>query len=266
MTKPPRADFFQDGWTFFDHDPRLMAWVRSALPVCREMVASEQHAKWLRHNDTWFVGVNALNNDGNGRLVGGPALDGTFTTFLDQQLGLRKLEWDRAQISVLYPGYPGFSGDESEAAHHYRLNRDAAHIDGLLRVGKQRRRFLLEHHAFILGIPVVPFPENAAPFVVWRGSHNEARKVFEKELGHHPAALWHEIDLTDIYHALRRRIFERCERVELHVEPGQCFLAHRLSLHGMAPWSDAAAATEDGRMMCYFRPALHNVQDWLSRP
>jgi hypothetical protein len=46
----------------------------------------------------------------------------------------------RAQVSVTYPGYPAPDPEESDAAHRFRRDRDAAHLDGLLPVGPEKRR------------------------------------------------------------------------------------------------------------------------------
>lgn len=257
--------FLQDGWTVFDTDKELERWVNHALPFCRHAIAQPENRKWLRHDRTWFVGVNALDNNNNGAVSNGPGLDGPFMSLLDQYMGLDSFHWDRAQVSVCYPGYPGYSGDEPEAAFRYRSKRDAAHIDGLLRRGPERRRFLLEYHGFILGIPMVPFAKDASPFVVWQGSHHIAREVFRNALNDVAVGDWSQIDLTAIYRDLRQQIFERCDRIEIHARPGQSFLAHRLCLHGMATWKDGATCGPDGRMVCYFRPSI-SPPDWLNLP
>ncbi len=67
---------------------------------------------------------------------------------------------------------------ESPAKTRYRRERDAAHVDGLLPEGEERRRHLREHHGFILGLPMVEFDREASPFVVWEGSHEIMRDIF----------------------------------------------------------------------------------------
>ena len=97
--------------------------------------------------------------------------------------------WDRAQVSVCWPGYPQRGDGEGDASFAYRRNRDAAHVDGLLPVGPERRRFLREHHRFILGLPVGPADAAASPFVVWEGSHRIARTAFVDAYGSLPARI-----------------------------------------------------------------------------
>ncbi len=76
---------------------------------------------------------------------------------------------------------------------------------------------------------------------------------------------WVEQDITEAYHAVRRQVFERCRRVTLSAKPGECYLMHRLTLHGIAPWQEGAEASADGRMICYFRPELGDAESWLNR-
>ena len=144
--------------------------------------------------------------------------------------------------------------------------RDAAHVDGLLPEGPERRRHLREYHGFILGIPMVEFDAAAAPFVVWQGSQEIVREVFRDAFTGQPPQAWGEVDITEPYHAARERVFRECERVEIHARPGQAFIAHRLVLHGTAPWRDDAVAGLDGRMICYFRPDPFGPAEWLNNP
>ena len=76
-----------------------------------------------------------------------------------------------AQVSIIYPGYPKPRQGETKAGFNYRLKRDAAHVDGLLPVGAQRRRMLREPHAYVLGLPLNTCDTKASPMVVWEGSH-----------------------------------------------------------------------------------------------
>ncbi|WP_235438991.1 hypothetical protein [Candidatus Rhodobacter oscarellae] len=182
-------------------------------------------------------------------------------------LGLGAREWDRAQISVTYPGYPKPGEGESDAGFRFRRDRDAAHVDGLLPVGAARRRMLHEPHAFVLGLPLTETGAGASPLVVWCGSHERMRDALGAALQEHPAARWSEIDLTDVYQDARRACFERCERVELHARPGEAYIVHRLALHGVAPWQEGAAAPPEGRMIAYFRPELSApVTRWIADP
>lgn len=258
--------FFDRGWCRFAHDPRLLDWVEGALAPARAARIDPGNGKWLRYQGTWFAGVNVLTNDSLGSAGESGALGGDVVTFIAAELGLTKFDWDPAQVSICYPGYPLPMEGESDARARYRRERDAAHVDGLLREGPQARRHLREHHAFILGIPMVEFDADAAPFVIWEGSHEIMRSGFSDFFADTPCENWGDQDITDVYHAARERIFSSCDRVEIYAQPGEAFLAHRLSLHGMAPWGEAAQAGPDGRMICYFRPATLNPREWLHNP
>lgn len=261
-----KTAFFKNSWCRFAHDPALAGWIRHTLPVARTAVTAPQNAKWLRYGGTWFAGVNALDNDATGAVTGGPPLAGAAVDFIHGTLGLEEFEWDRAQVSVCYRGYPKPVPGEAEAAFRYRRNRDAAHVDGLRRQGTERRRFINEHHGFLLAIPMVEASPDASPFVVWQGSHEIIRDAFQKPLKDRPPADWKNVDMTDVYHTTRRKIFDTCERLEIACKPGEAYIVHRLALHGMAPWTPSATAGPDGRMIVYFRPQTGGPGGWLNRP
>lgn len=263
--------FLSLGWGVFPADPDLTKWVRAARPVA-EAVASdpELRRKWLRCGETWFAGVNALPNDATGAVPGAgvPPLDGAVLTFLSDQLDLPSITWDRAQISVCYSGYPLPWQGESDAAFRYRRDRDAAHVDGLRRSDPGRRRFPNEAHAFILGIPLNAVPEGASPMVVWEDSHHIMRRALGDRLAGVKPQDWPAQDVTDAYTAARREVFETCKRIPVTAQPGQCYLVHRLALHGVAPWSEETKST-DSRMIAYFRPeadANGLTAAWLTAP
>ncbi|WP_316013230.1 hypothetical protein, partial [Roseobacter sp. HKCCA0434] len=169
---------------------------------------------------------------------------------------------DRAQLSAVLPGYPGRDPGESDAAHRFRRERDAAHLDGLLPEGPGRRRHLREIHAYILGIALTHHEPDAAPFVIWEGSHEVIRAMLRAHLPHDPAD-WGAVDLTEPYQAARREVFETCRRVELPAAFGTGYVAHRLSIHGTAPWR---AGDAPQRLIAYFRPDAPDPLDWLAAP
>ena len=258
---------FKDvGWLHFKFDPNLLKWVNHALPYAREAVAAPENAAWLRCGGTWFVGVGLLPNDLQGRVENSEPICGEAVSFLEQNYSFAGFELDRAQISVCYPGYPKPSTSESDSAYRYRQNRDAAHIDGLLAIGTNRRRHLKEPHAYVLGIPMTDFCADASPPVIWESSHQIARARFRKFFSDIPPGKWPEVDVTDVYQTLRREIFEQCPRKLLRIKRGESFLVHRLALHGITPWGETATAGPDGRMICYFRPKFRNPEDWLCAP
>ncbi|MXW93779.1 MAG: hypothetical protein F4114_06905 [Rhodospirillaceae bacterium] len=255
--------FFERGWTCFGADPHILEWLSSAEPAARRSVADPAFSRWHRCGGTWFAGVNALPNDETGAVAGGPPLRGEAVRFAGKLAG-RPFDWDRAQVSVCWPGYPKRGEGESDAAFAYRRRRDAAHVDGLLPVGPERRRFLREHHRFILGLPVGPADAAASPFVLWEGSHRIVQQTFAETFGNRPPAAWRDIDVTDVYHAVRRRIFAECRRVTLTAGRGEAYLVHRLALHGIAPWGAGAAVGE--RTIVYFRPESGDPAAWLNAP
>ena len=148
------AQYHELGWCAFPHDAVLAQWLDATLPAARAAIAAAENRQWLRYQETWFAGVNVLPNDTTGAVPGGPPLAGAAVDFIRDRLGVRDYAWDRAQVSVCYPGYPQPMPGESDAVFRFRRDRDAAHVDGLLKEGPERRRFLREHHAFILGIPM----------------------------------------------------------------------------------------------------------------
>jgi len=261
-----REQFFSKGWCSFKSDPAIRSWVDFALPAARATLADPAQQEWTRYQGTWFAGVNALPNDASGRLPDGPPLAGCAIDFIISELGLPAFDWDQAQVSICYPGYPKPMDGETIGQHNFRKNRDAAHVDGLRGTGQPRRRFLEEAHAFVLGIPIVKTGSDASPFVIWEGSHEIMRQAFMSVLSDMPSTDWTRIDLTDIYQHARKQCFDQCPRVTIHAQPGETYLAHRLSLHGVAPWGQAATAGPDGRMICYFRPELTDRTGWLALP
>jgi len=258
--------FFEKGWTRFPVDPVLLDWIEQTLPAARATVSDPANEQWHRCGGTWFAGVNVLPNDDSGAVEGGPPIAGLAVDFIRNVLGVDGFAWDKAQISICYPGYPKPMEGEPEAGFRFRLYRDAAHVDGLLPEGPQRQRFLREYHGFVLGFPMVDFSEGASPFVVWEGSHEVVRETFRSFFGEQPSEDWPNIDVTETYHAVRRRIFETCPRVPVVAKKGEAYLVHRLALHGVAPWAEGAWATADGRMIAYFRPDVGGPTDWLFAP
>jgi hypothetical protein len=247
------ADFATAGYARFDADPELAAWAEAVLPEARAAVRdADLRARWLTCQGTWFVGVDALANDERGAVGGSGPLAGAAIGFAERLFG--RLPLHRAQVSVVWPGYPRPREGESEAAFGFRLNRDAAHLDGLKAQGPAQQRRIDETHAWIMGIPLTASHAGASPMVVWQGSHEIMRAALLAALEGVSPVRWPEVDLTAAYVAARREVFETCPRVELSAGPGEAYVLHRLCLHGVAPWRGAPIA--EGRMIAYFRPAL----------
>jgi hypothetical protein len=257
------SQFFRAGWIGFSFDPEIAEWTSRALPEARACLTDAgNRARWLRCGGTWFVGVNVFPNDTAGAVpeAGVPPLAGSPIRFIAEALGFTNIAWDRAQISVCFPGYPQPSEAESEAAFRFRLDHDAAHVDGLRRFDARRRR-LGEAHGFILGLPLTDAPDDAAPFVVWEGSHEIMRRALRTRLAGIPTERWADEDLTDAYVAARQECFEACPRVRVLARPGEAYVVHRLALHGVAPWASEAKGE---RAIAYFRPdpLAGTARDW----
>ena len=251
--------FATKGWKRFTYDPAIAAWAQEALQQAKAVVEQpEMRKKWLQCQGTWFVGVDALASDGQGAL-GGVPLVGEVIDWLSE---IDYLPFHPAQLSVIYPGYPKPRQGETEAGFRYRKNRDAAHVDGLLAVGPDRRRMLKEPHAFILGLPLNTCSPAASPMVVWEGSHLIMAEVFQKAFQGIETPSWAELDVTEVYQTARRQVFERCKRVVVHAQPGEAYVVHRLALHGIAPWESGAKTPDEGRMIAYFRPELRGKALW----
>ena len=121
--------------------------------------------------------------------------------------------------------------------------------------------------AYILGLPLTDCGAGASPLCVWEGSHIIMRRAFEAALSDVPQDAWDRVDLTEIYQAARRDVFETCPRRLVPAKPGESYIVHRLALHGVAPWEDGAEAPDEGRMVVYFRPEWTETRDqWLTAP
>ena len=242
------------GWQRLGPDPAIAAWAETARLAALDTLATT--AEPWRCGNTWFVGVDALPNGPDGTIHGTP--------FPWSALPLAPEPLHRAQLSVIRPGYPQPSPDETPAAFAFRRDRDAAHLDGLLAVGPGKRRMVKEPHAWILGLPLNQ--TSAAPLSVWEGSHEILRAALLQALSPHPPATWGEVDLTEAYQNARRDIFETCRRIELPVRPGEATLLHRLALHGVTRWQEQDEAPPEGRMIAYLRPQFASVEAWLTQP
>lgn len=241
------------GFRVFDPDRATLRWAQAAHGAALNLVSDPQiRARNLRHGQTWFVGVDVLPNAPDGSIAGVP-LEGAWTGAIAPPG-----HWHRAQLSVVYPGYPGQSSGESDANHRFRVIRHAAHVDGLLPEGPARRRYLREPHGFILGLPLNH--TDAAPLMVWPGSHRIMGDALRRAIGNRNPET---VDLTDAYGAARRKVFDTIDPVPVLAAPGQVTLLHRHLLHGVAPWTKAAMAPPEGRMIAYFRPQI-SASAWLN--
>jgi hypothetical protein len=233
--------------------PGIEHWARAAAPVAIDIVIGSTEA-W-RCGGTWFVGLDALPNDGARGIAG--------TVLPWDELGLEPVALHSAQVSVVRAGYPQPSASESDAAFRFRLTRDSAHLDGLIAEGPDKRRRVLEPHRWIVGMALNEADAGASPLVVWEGSHLIMRDGLLAALRDVPEAEWGTVDLTDAYQAARKQVFEECKRVAMPGRVGEAVVLHRLLIHGVAPWAEGAQAAVPGRIVAYFRPVMGSVAEWL---
>lgn len=240
------------GWQVFPVEPATTDWARSVSTEVTDALTTTER----RHGATWAPGVDLLKNDATGAVAGGIALAGAAIETAQSLFG--PLFLHEAQVSAVWPGYPKQDPEESDANHRYRHIRDAAHIDGLLPEGPNRRRHLREPHAWVLGVGLTDI--SAAPLVVWDGSAPVFRTAFRKAFAGLPAEKWGDVDVTDLYQSTRRQVFETCERIEVPLVTGEAVLLDRHLLHGVAPWTGDG---EGPRVTAFFRPELPKMTDWL---
>ena len=179
------------GWRQIGPHPEIAAWAMAARPQANAALQATDQP--LRCGGTWAVGLDLLPNAPDGSLGG--------VGFPWQAVGLAPEPLHKGQISAVYPGYPLPSAEETEAAYRFRLNRDAAHLDGLLAVGEAKRRMVKEPHAWILGLPLNECSADAAPLVVWENSHQIIRTALRAAFEGHAPETWGDVDVTEAYQA-----------------------------------------------------------------
>jgi hypothetical protein len=257
------STFLTQSYLTFKAEPATVAWVQSVRPAAVAAMADRANAQWWRCSGTWFVGVDALANDAEGRVGTGPALTGVAIDFVRRDLRLPHPASHKAQVSVCLPGYPKPDAQETVAAHEFRVKRDSAHVDGLHGEGNPKRRFMRERHDYIFGISLLDGDAGAAPFVVWEGSHRIMQQAFARAYEGAAPETWGDVDVTEIYQAARAEVFKTCRRVELPAKAGEAYVVHRFALHGVAPWRESPL---DQRAIVYFRPWQMTAEAWLSAP
>jgi len=253
------SDFEQKGWIKFKFDQRVAHWANTAnSKITSKLKNKEIFNNNLTCQGTWFVGVDALENDTNGAL-GEISLSGPFESLM-KRTEARGLH--AAHVSIIFEGYPKPRDQESESSFNFRLKRDAAHVDGLIADFPGGPRKLKEPHAYVLGIPLNQAPKGASPVVVWEGSHHLISKAFNSLFLNRDPEKWKDLDVREVYMQTRKSIFEKCKRRVLHANLGESYMIHRLCLHGISPWEFEIKNFNEGRKIAYFRPELQNLADW----
>lgn len=232
------------GYEVTPFDPAVVRWAQAARAAALALDTSAR-----RHGGTWYVGVDVLPNAPDGSVAGVPM---PFARMMPA--------WHAAQVSIVYPNYPLRDAGEPEAAHLYRVKRDAAHMDGLLPEGPDKRRHLREPHGFVIGMALNE--ATASPLVVWEGSHVIMRAAFVAAYEGIAPAHYGDVDVTEVYQQARRRVFAQCARVEVPTIVGEAVILHRHLLHGVAAWD--GIAPDEGRMIAYFRPLIEPAA-WIAQ-
>ncbi len=258
-------NYQRDGWYQFSADDQILGWLESIQTVVGQAIAAPQNQHWWRYQGTWFVGVNVLPNDGRGRVNAGPTLTGAAANFLAKYLKADLGAFDKAQLSIVRAGYPQADKHETKAALAYRRDRDAAHIDGLLKDAVAAGRYAREYHHYLWAIALHDGSLCTSPLVVWRGSHRLIQDSFRRFFADKDIESISQYDVSECYAATRKQVFEQCERVALPLQRGQSVVAHRFLLHGTAPWSRSQRGIKqtDARGLCFFRPELKDLHRWL---
>ena len=231
-------------------------WAAAARPAAAAAARDPAKAHWLRCGGTWFVGVDALPNDAQGRVGERPAARRCRHGLHPRRTWHFPCRCTARRSRSATPAIRSPRREESEAAFSFRLKRDAAHVDGLLAEGPEQ----------------APHPEGAArlyprpdadrairrrstAYRVGGLASASMRDMFEKA-ARRPCAG----DLAR--HRPHRRLSGGAPRrssppaggSRLPSAPGEAVLLHRHLLHGVAPWGEVPTASADGRMIAYFRP------------
>lgn len=252
-------EFERKGWIKFEFDQHLEHWAKTANSEINLKLRNKEFLQnGLTCQGTWFVGVEALENDPDGSLNGVP-LRGPFKSLMESY---KTCTLHLAQVSIIFQGYPKPRGQESQSSFNFRLKRDAAHVDGLIAETPGGPRRLKEPHAYVLGIPINQAPENASPMVVWEGSHHLMSSAFKRFFSNQNLSEWENLDIREIYFETRKEVFRKCKRIVLHANVGESYMIHRHCLHGISPWDPKTVSFSEGRKIVYFRPELEKLADW----
>ena len=112
-------EFFAKGWEVFEPEPLVEDWKHHALQDARRALKDPELAHWYECENTWFVGLDALDNDDHGRIAGSMPLSGQAIEFVAMLCGGQLPDLHRAQLSGVFPGYPKPRAGETEAAFRY---------------------------------------------------------------------------------------------------------------------------------------------------
>ena len=266
----------KNGWSFLNTDHIHYEWIAEA----KEQLETKFHQKLYDYNDlrcgsTWFVGANFLDNSSNGN-IGTKSMSKIFFSNISKKFGPNIKYWDKAQVSICWPGYPKKDAKETKKSYDFRIKRFASHIDGIIPFGSKKRRFAKEFHAFILGFPLHNNCLDCAPLVLWEGSHKIFRNFFKEIYEGISFNKISNIDITELYNESRKKVFKNCEVKKITPQFKQPYLLDRHVLHGIDEWREKKNvkcspknhrllnSLSDGRIIVYFRPVFFNPHDWIN--
>ena len=266
----------KNGWSFLNTDHIHYEWIAEA----KEQLETKFHQKLYDYNDlrcgsTWFVGANFLDNSSNGN-IGTKSMSKFFFSNISKKFGPNIKYWDKAQVSICWPGYPKKDAKETKKSYDFRIKRFASHIDGVIPFGSKKRRFAKELHAFILGFPLHNNCLDCAPLVLWEGSHKIFRNFFKEIYEGISFNKISNIDITELYNECRKKVFKNCEVKKITPQFKQPYLLDRHVLHGIDEWREKKNvkcspknhrllnSLSDGRIIVYFRPVFFNPHDWIN--
>ena len=266
----------KNGWSFLNTDHIHYEWIAEA----KEQLETKFHQKLYDYNDlrygsTWFVGANFLDNSSNGN-IGTKSMSKFFFSNISKKFGPNIKYWDKAQVSICWPGYPKKDAKETKKSYDFRIKRFASHIDGIIPFGSKKRRFAKEFHAFILGFPLHNNCLDCAPLVLWEGSHKIFRNFFKEIYEGISFNKISNIDITELYNECRKKVFKNCEVKKITPQFKQPYLLDRHVLHGIDEWREKKNvkcspknhrllnSLSDGRIIVYFRPVFFNPHDWIN--
>ena len=267
-----RAAFHARGWVRLGWDrPDGGLGGKAASGPTMALTQASEGAEF-RCDGAWFPGDQyrwPTAQTAARRSLGVPPLGGAPLRFLAEALGFAGLAFDRAQLSVCFPGYPrqGARGDRG------RLRLSLASATPPMSTGcgarcRARadggsRRPTASSSACRWWRPIRPRARSRSGRARTRSCAAPSREAFAGA----PPERWREIDVTEAYQEARQRCFETCARVPLPARRGESTIVHRLALHGVAPWT--APANAPPRAIAYFRPDPFPgaAPDWwLTRP
>ena len=127
--------FGEKGYREFGYDEQVAKWAEFAKKKGNRILADPaQLQKWLQCEGTWFVGVDVLPNDSRGDFIN-TQFPNVFKSFMSK---INLKPYHKAQLSVIFPGYPKPRIGDSEAAFEYRRKEMRLTLMGFYQLVKKK--------------------------------------------------------------------------------------------------------------------------------